>query len=498
MSRSDICHIPSLLVSPGPPLPAPLPGRRLPTTSSLLAAVLALSLAGCATLAAPDRTLPEVPIPTAWSAAGQDAAGAAAVPATVLADWWQHFDDPILTGLVSRALEANTSVRSAQAALLQARAVRDVQSAGLLPSASASGSAQRSRSGGGSASNRFQAGLDASWEVDVFGRNRSALDAAEADVQASEASLAGVRVSLAAEVALAYIELRNQQGRLALAQRNLAAQQETLQFAQWRVQAGLATSIDLEQARAAVEQTAAQVPALEGGIAQAAHGLAVLCGEAPGAMLARLAAERPVPHVGGELALAIPAETLRQRPDIHQAEARISAALARVSQADAARYPSFRLGGSVGLSALTLSGLGSGAAIANALLGSISVPLFDGGALQAQVRAQEASLEQARVAYQAAVLAALKEVEDALVALRADRERLAHLERAAEAAGNAALLAQNRYASGLVDFQVVLDTQRTLLNTQDSVASTLASVSADHVRLYKALGGGWKNEQEHR
>ncbi|RPH62399.1 MAG: TolC family protein, partial [Burkholderiales bacterium] len=214
--------------------------------------------------------------------------------------------------------------------------------------------------------------------------------------------------------------------------------------------------------------------------------------QAPGALQAALADPRPVPQVAGELALAIPAETLRQRPDVRAAEQRIAAALARVSQADAARYPSFQLGGSLGLRALTLGGLTGGGSVFNALLAGVSVPLFDGGAARAQVRVQEAALEQARLAYQATVLAALEEVENALVALRNDRERLARLQSAAEAAGNAALLAQHRYASGLIDFQVVLDTQRTLLSTQDSVAATSASVATDHVRLYKALGGGWQ------
>lgn len=542
----------SLTSGPLPSMPSPRPRPRplhwLRLRSSApyriaLPACLALLLTGCAPMLTLDRALPEVPVPATWSSgtredatAAQPAPGPDEADTAALADWWQHFDDPVLTGLVRRALDVNTTVQSAQAALRQARAVRDVQAAGLLPSASTSGSAQRARTNSGSASNRFQAGLDASWELDVFGRNRGALDAAEAEVEAARTSLAGARVSLAAEVALAYIDLRNQQGRLVLARRNLAAQRETQQFAQWRVQAGLATSIELEQARAAVEQTAAQSFVLENGIAQAAHSLAVLCGEAPATMLTALTGGNvdagspdftaaaapagpahavtrsasadpfsadatppvpPVPQVSRELALNIPADTLRQRPDIHQAEARVDAARARVRQADAARYPGFRLGGSIGLSALTLSGLGSGA-VASSLLAGVSLPLFDGGALQAQVRAQEAALEQARLAWQATVLAALREVEDALVALRTDRERLAHLEQAAEAAGNAALLAQDRYASGLVDFQVVLDTQRTLLNTQDSVASTLAGVSADHVRLYKALGGGWINEPEHR
>jgi NodT family efflux transporter outer membrane factor (OMF) lipoprotein len=321
---------------------------------------------------------------------------------------------------------------------------------------------------------------------------RSGVEAAEADARAAQENLADVQVSLAAEAALAYIDLRSLQARLAIARNNLATQLETLQLAQWRVQAGLATSVELEQARAASEQTAAQIPALESGIAQAQHGLAVLAGQAPGALQTMLADVHPVPQVSGELALSIPAETLRQRPDVRAAEQRISAALARVSQADAARYPGFRLGGSLGLRALTLSGLTGSGAVFNALLASVSVPLFDGGAARAQVRAQEAALEQARLAYQSTVLTALQDVENALVALRSDRERLARLQNATEAAANAALLAQQRYASGLIDFQVVLETQRTLLSTQDSVAGIYASLATDHVRLYKALGGGWQ------
>ncbi|WP_418953511.1 efflux transporter outer membrane subunit [Zeimonas sediminis] len=469
---------------------------------ALMAALAVAAVAGCATVASPDRTLPDVPVPAAWSSTSAAAtAGGATVEDTSarqpaspasLVEWWRNFDDPDLAALVARALEANTSVRGAQAALAQARALRDVQAAGLRPTLDGSASAQRARPAGGDTSNRFQAGLDASWELDVFGGRRSAVEAAEADVRAAQASLADAQVSLAAEAALAYIELRGLQSRLAIARRNLATQNETLQLAQWRTQAGLTTSVEVEQARAAAEQTAAQVPALENGIAQARHALAVLTGQAPGALQSALDDAREVPQPAGELALAIPAETLRQRPDVRRAEERIGAALARVSQADAARYPSFRLGGTLGLSAPTLGGLGSSAAIVDSLLAAVSVPLFDGGAARAQVRVQEAALEQARVAYQEVVLNALKEVEDSLVALRGDRERLARLRNAAEAAANAALLAQNRYASGLIDFQVVLDTQRTLLSTQEGVAITAASVSADHVRLYKALGGGWK------
>ncbi len=203
-----------------------------------------------------------------------------------------------------------------------------------------------------------------------------------------------------------------------------------------------------------------------------------------------------VPQAPAAMAVAIPAQTLRQRPDVRAAEFRITAALARVAQADAARYPSFQISGSLGLRALSLGALTSGATLAQALMAGISVPLFDGGAARAQVRVQEAALEQARVTYEAVVLGALKDVEDALVSLQGNTERLARLLAASQAATNADLLARQRYASGLIDFRAVLETQRTLLSTQDNLAATRASLSADHVRLYKALGGGWTPEAE--
>ena len=451
-----------------------------------VAAVAAAVLSGCAALAPLQQgALPDPGVPAAW------AHPLAPVQApTPLAQWWLRLGDATMADLVTQALQANPDVRQAQAALRQARAQADVQAAGLQPSLDASGSAQRRRAGG-STGNSFQTGLDASWEPDLFGRLQSGANASAADARTAQATLAGTQVSLAAEVALNYINLRSQQERLAIAQRNLASQQETLQLTDWRVQAGLATSLVLEQARANTQQTAAQIPTLQAAVAQSRHSLAVLTGQAPSTLDALLASASPVPQPSDDLALAIPAETLRQRPDVRAAEQRIQAALSRLAQADAARYPSLRIGGSVGLSALTLGTLTNGASVAAALLGSVSVPLLDGGAARAQVRVQEAALEQARIRYEATVLTALQEVEDALVALHGDRERLVRLQDAAQAASNAALLAQNRYSSGLIDFQSVLETQRTLLSTQDSVASTAAAISADHVRLYKALGGGW-------
>lgn len=466
---------------------APAAGRR--AGRAMLVTALPAMLLACGTLPVRDAALPQTPIPSAWFSLATPPP--VPQPASSLALWWQRFGDEQLTALITRSLLANTDVRSAQAALQQARALRDVKSASLGPSLSAAASAQRSQTGGNTAVNNFQAGFDASWEPDVFGGNRSALNAAEADARAAAASLASVQVSLAAEVAVTYMDLRGLQARLAIARTSLATQTETLQITRWRVQAGLASSLDEEQAVAASEQTRALIPTLQTSAAQDLSSLAVLAGLAPGALQDTLGLPAAVPQAAGDLALAFPADTLRQRPDVRAAEHRVSAALARVSQADAARYPGFQISGSLGLNALTLGSLGSSASVARALLASVSVPLFDGGALRAQVRAQEAALEQARVAYQAAVLTALKDVEDALVSLQGNRERLTSLQTAADAAFNADLLARQRYTSGLIDFISVLETQRTLLATQDSVESTRASLSADHVRLYKALGGGW-------
>lgn len=461
-----------------------------PTALLLRCSVLvtALALAGCASLTARPGAVPEVAVPAQWSQATPSA------PASSLAGWWQRFNDPLLSQLVTQALQANTTVRSAQAALAQARALRDVSSANLGPTVGASASAQRSKSGDNPAGNNFRAGFDASWEPDIFGGKRAGLSASDAVAQASQATLADTQVSVAAEVAVAYLQLRGQQARLAIARSNLTSQQETLQITDWRVQAGLTTSLELSQARTNTEQTLAQIPALETSVAQTRHALAVLTGQAPSALNTLLDPVVAVPLPADDLALSIPAATLRQRPDVRAAEAQIAAALARVSQADAARYPSFQISGSVGLSAMALSSLTGGGSLVSALLGSVSVPLFDGGAARAQVRSQEAALEQARIAYQGVVLTALQEVEDALVSLRGNRERLQRLRNASESAQQAALLATQRYNSGLVDFQTVLDTQRSLLSTQDSVASTQAELSADHVRLYKALGGGWQPE----
>lgn len=481
---------------PGPTALPSLPIARSAWPQRLSVVAACALLAACSSLA-PQRSadLPAVAVPAQWSSvAGPDARREA--PAQT---WWRDFGDPQLDALIERALQANPSLQQAGASLRRARALVAVQAAGLAPQLNADASAQRSKSGNLPAGNSYAVGVDASWEADLFGAQRSGVEAARADERAAAADLGDAQVSLAAEVALAYQQWAGTRARLAVARENLAAQEETLQITAWRTQAGLASSLQLEQARTATEQTRSQIPALQSALAQSAHALAVLTGRAPG-QLPELqdSTAMQAPAAAQARTATIPADTLRQRPDLRRAEAQVQAAAARAQQAQAERLPSLRLAGNIGLSALTLGALGSSGSTAAALLASVSAPIFDGGARRAQGDAQDAALDAARAAWHAAVLTALRDVEDTLVALRSAQERRGTLERAAESASQAALLARDRYRSGLIDFQVVLDTQRTLLAAQDNLVGAQTDLAQTQVRLIKALGGGWTADLEPR
>ncbi|HEX7971234.1 MAG TPA: efflux transporter outer membrane subunit [Thiobacillus sp.] len=454
-----------------------------------------LVLTGCATVG-PDYRTPMPAVPAGWNRI--DAAASPVIFAAVpgdLSPWWQRLNDPLLSQLVDEALLASPDLHLAQARLREARARREVAAAGRFPSVTASGTASRSRSseelGSGATRNLFSAGFDASWELDVFGGVRRGVEAAEADLASSGASLDNARVSLVAEVALNYVDVRAFQIRLGIARDNLDTQSETLQLTEWRAQAGLVSSQDVEQARSNREQTRAQIPSLETSLAEAEHRLDILLGQAPGTLHARLAAAGGLPAVPAQIAVGIPAHALRQRPDVRAAERKLAAETARVGVAKAARYPAFNLSGSIGVDALTLGALNHGGAATSSLLAGVTAPIFDAGRLRSQVDIQEAVREQAQVSYEQSVLSALQDVENALVALARSREREQALANADEAARNAALLARQRYSAGLIDFQSVLDTERSVLSVADSLASTRADGVLALISLYKALGGGW-------
>lgn len=460
-----------------------------PRRAALLPALLIL--AGCASVG-PDYQPLATEAPAAWSRLDKDSD---TTPPAALADWWRHWQDPELDLLIASALAASPTLAAARARLAQSRALEALAGAERFPTVTASASRSRSRGSQetGSALPRdiYTLGFDAHWEADIFGSQARALEAAQADQAASSASLAHARISLIAEVARNYIDLRAYQTRQAVARANLASQQETLRLTQWRAQAGLTTDLDVEQARSNLAQTTAQLPPLAIGEAQAQHRLAVLAGQSPGALIPRLSPAAPLPQAAPRIAIGIPVDTLRQRPDVAAAERALAAATARVGQAQAARYPSLSLSGSLGLEALSAGALGSGSALARALVAGITAPVLDGGRLARQVDVREGARQEAEANWRQAVLTALEEVENALVALTNHHQRATALDTARQAAASAAQLARQRYAAGLIDFQTVVDAERSLLTVEDSLAATQAEAAIALIQLYKALGGGW-------
>ncbi|MBU5613648.1 efflux transporter outer membrane subunit [Geomonas azotofigens] len=473
---------------------------KISTLARVLVACAGLGLAGCATVG-PNYVTPELKAPTAWRHMdGNGATQTTAAENDDLGSWWLTLKDPLLSELIEKAVTASPDVQSAQAKLRESRARATVAASGRLPGITASGSASRNRSsaksGSGATTSLFSAGFDASWELDLFGGVRRGVEAAEADLESSLATVQGAQITLAAEVAQNYLELRTLQKRVAIARDNLASQSETLQLTEWRAQAGLVATQDVEQARSNREQTRASVPTLETSLTEAEHRLDVLLGETPGTLHQRLSAVKELPSLPEQVAVGIPAETLRQRPDLRAAERKLAAETARVGVAQAARYPSFTLSGSIGLEALTVGGLAGASAARSSLLGGVTAPIFDAGKLASQVEIQDAVRQKAEIAYRQSLLTALQEVENALVSLSKSQQRGEALQSAAASARNAAVLARQRYSAGLIDFQSVVDTERNVLSVEDGLAATRGDTALALVTLYKALGGGWRHEGE--
>ena len=470
-------------------------------------AIVLLTLATAAVAGCAVRRQYVAPIPAspaAWS-----------VPALVesstpdLSAWWETFNDATLTSLVRRATAGNLDVRTALSRIREARASARSARAPLRPSVDASGSARISGTarnddfsgltgvdaGLGGTTQSYSLGVDASWELDLFGGIRSGVDAAQATADARTADLQDVLVSLTAEVALDYIDVRALQQRLAIAQSNVTLQQETLDLTRFRQQAGLGTDLEVQQALSNLASTRAQIAALDGQLAQMLHALSVLLGQQPSVLNAELAAPAPIPTAPIAVAVGVPADVLRRRPDVRSAERLFAAEWARTNVARADLYPSFRLAGSIGLESLSLTSLFVPGARAWSASPSVSTRLFNRAQLRENLAIQNERQAQAAVTYEARVLDALRDVEDSLAALASEQARRDQLAAAADAAQQAAELSLQLYTAGLRDFREVLDAQRSLLSLQDSLASSGAAVSTELARLYKALGGGWSAER---
>ncbi len=460
--------------------------------SWLCEGLAAVVLAGCAV--GPEHVPPATAVSAAWHSELKDGLSAESVDPNTLASWWTTFDDPQLSHMVERAVAGNLDLKTATSRIRESRARRGVAQGAFFPTLNTTGSAISSRTdtnvGPDTRGEVYSASFDAAWELDVFGGVRRSVEAAQADLEANEENLRDVLISLLAETALNYVEVRSFQARLAAAEASLQTQDESYQLALWRSEAGLDDELAVHQARYNLENTRSKIPTLRTGLAEAMNRLAVLLGESPGSLHGELEKPQAIPVPPAEVAVGVPADMIRRRPDVRRAERELAAQTARVGVATANLYPQLTLNGSIGLETLSLREPSS--AWARTISGGprISWAIFD-PAVRPNVEVQSALQEQALIQYKAAVLDSLEEVENALVAYAQEQRRTDNLREATEAARAAAELAQYKYQAGLTDFSNVLEAQRSLLSFQDQLHQSDGTVTSNLIRLYKALGGGW-------
>jgi outer membrane protein, multidrug efflux system len=467
-------------------------------------AVVAAVLGGC--MVGPDYRPPQVSVPPAYS---QPLVTATNQPPQRLAQWWRLFHDPQLDTLIEQATIANHDVRLAQARVREARAQAGVARSALLPSANANGEYSRQRlsqhsplgfeagaAGQPLEQNFFNAGFDMNWELDVFGGNRRGLQAAQADLGATEESGRGVLLTVLGEVGLNYLDLRGLQKQLAVARDNLRLQEQTLVLTQDQFHAGLASELDTARAEAQAAYTRSLLPLLEQDIQRSIHRLSILIGKEPAELEAQLAVAAPIPPATPGIPVGLPSELLRRRPDIRQAERELAAATARIGVATADLFPRFFLTGAAGLESLNASDFFTAGSRFWSLGPSMHWPVFSAGRIRQNIKVQNARQEQALIRYEQTVLTSLEEVENALVACGKEEEHHQALAQSEAANRRAVELADQRYRSGLVDFLNVLETQRSLLAVQDDLARSDRTRDQNLVRLYKALGGGWQGEMQ--
>ena len=474
-------------------------------------AALLVFAVGCAV--GPDYKPPELSSPPTWQEAAQRGVDTQTAD---MAGWWKSFNDTLLDSLVERAVKSNLDLRIAEARIRESRALIDVTAAGLWPSLNVSGSYSRNRSsrnafgsfgGAGGASggsggagfsggnlerNLFPTGFDSQWEIDVFGGTRRQIEAARATLEATVEDRRSVLVTLLGDVAKNYIDLRGLQRRLAVAQANLRAQQDTLDLTRIRFNAGLASDFEVAQAEGQAKTTEAQIPTLQTALKQAAYAIDILLGAQPGSTWDELAKDAPIPALPPEAHVGLPVDLLRRRPDIRSAERQLAAATAQVGAATADLYPKFSLLGNIGLQSISASDWFTGRSRFWSIGPTISWPVFDAGRIRATIEVRNAQQEQALRLYERSVLTAFQDVENALVNYGNEQTRYRSLLDAVAANRRAVQMANDLYVQGLVPFLNVLDSERTLYSSESDLAISESSLAATLVALYKALGGGWE------
>lgn len=511
-------------------------------------------LAGCAV--GPDYHPPKTTVESSFAELGNTNAGISSHTTTnsPALDWWRAFNDPELERLMNEALHENYNLRIAVARVRQARYQRSIVAADLFPNIDADGgyfhalgsknvalSLGGSQSSGGSAaggkspatsphnkdaktsdppggtsssvgpspfsstltpfgegglpgvaSSVYQIGFDSTWELDVFGGNRRRLEAAADDLGASIENLHDVTISLMAEVAIDYFELRGSQRELAVARENLATQRETLELTISRAKSGLNSQADVTRAAAEADSTAATIPPLEASARRSIHALSTLLAKEPAALSAELENEKPLPALPPEVPVGLPSELLERRPDIRQAERQLAGATARVGGAEADLFPKFGLTGGIGLDSTSTGNLFDWQSHYFLISPTVIWRVFDAGRIVSNIALQKANRQESLWQYRNTLLTALREVEDGLVAYGTEQERRAALENALKESQDSFNLIRDRYEHGLEDFLAVLDAQRTVLSTENELTQSDQAVATDLVSLYKALGGGWE------
>lgn len=453
-----------------------------------------LAVGSCALIPActpPASQSPSVTLPVSWRNAANFPTAA---PSQDLSRWWTQFGDARLTRLIGEALAGNKDLASAMSRVREAQARRDAQKASLFPTLDYSGSRSTTaryddwtRTGSGTA---YSAGLNASWELDFFGKNRQGILAASANAEATKEDFHSAQAALASEVALAYLDIRAQEQQIHVLQENLKTREETRQLASWRNQAGEIDTLELRQAESSLESARATQSTLEQNIAQARNRLALLCGRVPGDISL---GSGSLLSPGSRLAIGIPADTVRQRPDVRAAGYSWVASIANTRAAELERLPSLRLSGSLGVDTLHSSKLFNPESAATGLIAGISGPIFDAGRIRANIAAQTEAQEQALLGYERSILTALSEVEDALIACSKSEERMVTIEKAAAAGREASKLAAHRYRAGEIDILTVLDSQRNDLAQEERLINARVDRASSYIQLYKALGGGWSS-----
>jgi outer membrane protein, multidrug efflux system len=455
-------------------------------------ALAAVLLTACITVG-PSYQPPSPAMPPQWT----ETSANISVGVEAMGAWWAQFNDPLLDSLVKRAIMANQDLRIAETRIREARAERRMTEAKGTPGVGASGSFTHSRTGENTSSGKtnmdlFQAGFDVGWEIDIFGGIRRATEAADAAVAASVEDKRDVLVSMVAEVARNYIELRGTQQRLAITRENVANQEQTVDMAKKKLHIGLGGELAVVQAETQLAMTMSQVPGLESAAAQAMHQLALLLGRTPETIIPELQPEAIIPAMPPQVPIGLPSDLLRQRPDIRRAERQLAAASAEIGVATAELFPSFSLSALIGLESIGISHLVTSGSRYWSAGPKVQWSLFDGGKARAGIEASESRRDRAEIVYEKTVLTALVEAENALVAFSREQQTERLLETAAAAAQQALTISKNQYALGLVDFLNVLQSEQSLHQSQDQLVQSRQRLSVDMVALFKALGGGWE------